>query len=295
MLTKKQFDVLELLATKKESLSQRQMAKFLNLSVGTINKTLSELAQLKFVEDNKISALGLSNLEKFRVKRAVIVAAGFGSRLVPITLNVPKPLVSVNGVRMIERTLDALLQADIKEIYIVRGYLGTQFNDLLFKYPNLKFIENPEYNNGNNIISVYKAKDYLKDAYVIEADLLIYNQNIIKKYQYSTNYLGIPVAKTDDWCLYTKNGYIKDVQIGGKNCYKMVGVSYWNEKDGAKLSEDLDKIYNSLGGKERYWDQVPLEYCKNNYHIAVRECKEEDVVEIDTFDELKKIDKSYRV
>ncbi len=295
MLTKKQFDVLDLLATKNEILSQRQMAKILNLSVGTINKLLSEMADLNFVENNKISAFGLNELEKFKVKRAVIIAAGFGSRLVPITLNTPKPLVRVNGVRMIERTLDALIEKDINEIYIVRGYLGSQFDDLLHKYPNLKFIDNDEYNNGNNINSILKAKDYLQNAYVLEADLLIYNKDIIKKYQYSSNYLGILVQETDDWCFYTKNGFINDVQIGGKNCYKMVGVSYWTEKDGAKLAEDVEKIYNSPGGKERYWDQVPLNYCKNNYHISIRECQAGDVVEIDTFNELKQIDKSYNV
>ena len=121
------------------------------------------------------------------------------------------------------------------------------------------------------------------------------NKNIIKKYQYSTNYLGVDVEETNDWCFYTNNKIIKKVAIGGKNCYQMIGVSYWTEEDGKKLARDVVEIFNAPGGKERYWDQVPLEYCIDNYKIYVRECTFDDIIEIDTFNELKAIDKSYDV
>ena len=283
------------MASQDSSLSQRKIAGLTKMSIGTVNKILSELVSLGFVQDNKITEKGLDALEPYRVKRAVIIAAGFGSRLVPITLNTPKPLVRVNGKRIIETILDPLVEIGIEEIYLVRGYLSTQFDELLYKYPNIKFIENQKYNEGNNIGSVYCAKDFLQNAYVLEADLLLYNKSLIKKYQYSTNYLGIPVSETNDWCLFTKSVFVSEVKIGGQNCYKMVGISYWTKEDGKKLSADVNKIYHSPGGTERYWDQVPLEYCKKNYKISVRECKTDDIVEIDTFNELKAIDPSYNV
>ncbi len=293
MLTKNQFDILEFLSDKEDKISQRKIAEYLDISAGTVNKTLSELIKAGYISENKLTDMGYDALKPYQVKRAVILAAGFGSRLVPITLNTPKPLVRVKGKRIIESTLDALIAAGIEEIYIVRGYLASQFDDLLYKYPTIKFIENPLYNEGNNIGSVYIAKEFLKNSYILEADLLLYTPSLIKKYQYNSNYLGIPVEETDDWCFYLKNNYISKLTIGGENCYKLVGISYWTEKDGEQLSKDTEKIMNSPGGKERFWDQVPLELCKDNYKISVRPCKQEDIIEIDTFNELKEIDKSY--
>lgn len=295
MLTKNQFDVLECIVSSKKRLSQRNIASKINLSVGSVNKILIELSDKGLIVDQQITQQGIDILENYRVKRAVIVAAGFGSRLVPITLSVPKPLVRVKGKRIIDSMLDALIEAEIEEIYIVRGYLGKQFDELLTKYPNIKFINNNNYNSSNNIGSVLIAKDYLKNSYVLEADLLLYNKNLIKKYQYSSNYVGIPVKETDDWCFYLNNKIISRVAIGGKDCYKMVGISYWTEKDGEQLSKDILTIWNSPGGKERYWDQVPLEYCKNNYKLSLRKCNQEDIIEIDTYNELKAIDSSYDV
>lgn len=293
MLTKNQFRILELLSGKTEKFSQRKISESLDISTGTVNKTLAQLTQDGLIADHKLTEKGWEALAPYQVRRAVIIAAGFGSRLVPITLNTPKPLVRVKGVRIIESILDALIAADIREIYIVRGYLASQFDDLLHKYPTIKFIENPAYNEGNNIGSIYFAREHIKNAYILEADLLLYNPSLIKKYQYTSNYLGIPVDETDDWCLYLKNNYISKLAIGGKNCYKLVGISYWTEQDGERLSKDVETIMKSSGGKERYWDQVPLELCKENYKISLRLCKQEDIIEIDTFNELKALDKSY--
>ena len=75
----------------------------------------------------------------------------------------------------------------------------------------------------------------------------------------------------------------------------MVGISYWSKEDGEKLAVDIPEVYASPGGKERYWEQVPLVYKKDHYAVEVRECHDEDIVEIDTFNELKAIDKTYDV
>ena len=97
MITKKEFDILAYLADVKEPSSQRAIAQATRMSVGSVNSTLSRLSESGYVEAGLITAKGLAMLEPFRVKRAVFIAAGFGSRLVPVTLNTPKPLVRVRG------------------------------------------------------------------------------------------------------------------------------------------------------------------------------------------------------
>ena len=294
-LSKKNFDLLALLASAKEKLSQRELSEKTGYSLGTVNKSIKELKEAGLVEGNLVTDAGLAALEPYRVKRAVFIAAGFGSRMVPVTLNTPKPLVRVNGKRIIDGLIDACLEAGIEEIVIVRGYLGEQFDQLLYKYPMLKFLDNKSYNEANNISSALLAKDLLQNAYVFEADLYISNPRIVTKYHYTSDFLGIKVERTDDWCFEEKDGFITEEKVGGMNCWQMVGISYWNAEDGAKLAKDIPAIYDAPGGHERYWEQVPLVFCKNNYKVAVRECLQEDIIEIDTFKELCAIDKSYCV
>ena len=179
----------------------------------------------------------------------------------------------------------------------MRGYLGELFDQLLYKYPMIKFLENPLYKEANYISSALIAKDLLQNAYVFEGDLLLSNPSIIRKYHYSSDFLGIKKDRTDDWCFRVKDGIITDEMLGGEgdDIWQLVGVSYWNEEDGKKLIHDIPDVFSSPGGKERCWEQVPLVYKKENYRVAIQECHEEDIVEIDTFNELKAIDKSYDV
>lgn len=294
--TYNEFEILTIIEREKVKLSQREIAKLSELSLGTVNKVITTLVNNGFIsDDNLITKKGLEALEPYRVKRAIFLAAGFGSRMVPITLNTPKPLVLVHGKRIIETLLDAVVKAEIPEIIIVTGYLGEQFEILLKKYPNIQFIDNKMYNEANNISSAYLVKDKLENSYVLESDLILYNPNLIRKYEYQSNFLATYVDMTNDWCFETKNGIITKQKIGGYNCHQMLGISYYDSKDGKQLNIDIDTVYNSPGGKERYWDQIPLDICKNNYKIYIRECKREDIVEIDTFNELKQIDKTYDV
>jgi CTP:phosphocholine cytidylyltransferase-like protein len=294
-LTRHQFDVLVFLSDQTAEITQRVIAEKIGRSVGTVNKIHAQLLDLGFLDGDDITTRGIEALAPYRVRRAVFIAAGFGSRLVPITLNTPKPLVRVKGVRIIDTLLDAVIAAGIEEIVVVRGYLGEQFDQLLYKYPGINFLENPLYNEANNISSAMCVRYHLQNAYVLESDLLLSNPKLISKYQYDSNYLGVPVEVTDDWCFETKNGVITKLKVGGINCHHMFGISYWNKQDGAKLAEHIKKVYEMPGGKERYWDQVALEYFIKEYEVTVRECTFNDITEIDTFSELKKLDETYRV
>ena len=294
-LTRKQFTVMEKVISSETPLTQRDAEKLTGFSLGTINKVFKELSDNGLILDGKATDKGIEVMEQYRAKRAVFIAAGFGSRLVPITFNTPKPLVRVKGTRIIDHLIDACLEAGIEEIYIVRGYLAEQFDQLLYKYPMVKFLENPVYNEANNISSGLIAKDLLSNSYVFEADLLLSNPKIITKYHYTSDFLAIKKDRTDDWCFEVKDKIITEEKVGGEDCWQMVGISYWNEEDGKKLATDIPDVYSTPGGKERYWEQVPLVYKKKNYAVEVRECFEDDIVEIDTFKELKQIDPTYDV
>jgi len=275
-------------------MTQRELAEVTKMSLGSVNRTLNALQEMNLIDGSCLTGSGFAALEPYRVKRAIFLAAGFGSRLVPITLNTPKALVRVKGARMIDTLLDAVVKVGIEEIYIVRGYLGEQFDQLIHKYPMIRFIENPIYNESKNISSAMCARHLMQRAYVLEADLVLFNPDLIRKYQYTSNFLGVPVKNTDDWCFETKNKVITKVKVGGNDCHHMFGISYWTEEAGAKLYDDIKKVYDMPGGKERYWDQVPLEYCLSNHTVEVRECTFDDIVEIDSFADLKKIDPIYR-
>ncbi len=295
MISKKQFNILALLTENRTKISQRLIAAMTKMSLGAVNQTIRELTDMGYINNGLITSNGLEALEPYRVERAIFIAAGFGWRLAPITLNIPKPLIRVKGVRIIDSLLDAVIAAGIKEIYIVRGYLSELFDQLLDKYPMIKFIENPYYIEANNISSIVCAGNLLSNSYVLEADLLLYNSKLITKYQYESNYLGVYTDKTDDWCLYTDNGVVKKMSVGGENCYRMFGISYWTKEDGEKLANHINHLYHSPGGKDLYWDQVALEYFIDQYNVYVRECTFDDIIEIDTFDELKSLDKAYDV
>lgn len=294
-LSREQFDVLDCLCEDREASVVNLPGILRKMKESEIEMVLADLTEKGFVREGTITTEGLAALEPYRVRRAVFVAAGFGTRLVPVTLNTPKPLVRVHGKRIIDGLLDAILAAGIEEIYIVRGYLAEQFDQLLYKYPMIRFIENPVYNETNNISSVLCARCHLENAYLLESDLLIHNPKVIRKYHYCSNFLGFFKERSDDWCFTLKDGYIATQKIGGVNCYQEFGISYWDEESGRRLAADLKEVYEQPGGKEFFWDQVPLGIRRDSYRVEVRECDESDIVEIDTFRELKEIDKAYDV
>ena len=196
-LSKKEFEMLVYIERYNgEKLSQRRLAAGTGFSLGAVNKLLPlllerELIDIPETKNVYITKIGLAALEPYRVKRAIFMAAGFGSRLVPITLNTPKALVRIHGKPMIETMLDAVVRAGIEEIYIVRGYLGEQFDVLKKKYPQITFVENPDYKEANNISSAMKVKDLFGGAYVLDSDLYLQNPDLIRKYEYCASYVGV--------------------------------------------------------------------------------------------------------
>ena len=298
-LSRYEFELLTYLEKHgKDVYSQRKLADDLTITLANSAKLVKDLVAHDYINELadgsiEISEKGLRALEPYRVRKAIILAAGFGQRLAPVTLDTPKPLVKVNGVRILDTLLDALYAKGITNITIVRGYKKEQFDELLEKYPTLHFIDNPEFNLANNISSAIHAIDLIDRCYICEADLYITNPDIINKYEYRSNYLGAKVSETDDWCFKKRNGCIDGYQLGGTDCYQAFGISYWNGEDAEKLKADLQKVYSMRGGKENLWEMIPLKIMRKNYHIEIRKCHKSDIIEIDNFIELIAADPSY--
>ena len=292
-LNRKEFAILAALAESQENLSQRALSSRTGFSLGTVNQIVRSLGERGLMRDGRITAEGTEALQPYRAKRAVFIAAGFGSRLVPVTLDMPKPLVPVRGKRLIDGLIDAVLAAGIDDIVIVRGYMAEKFDALTEKYPMIRFVDNPRYAEANNILSALCVKDELQNSYIFDADLLIRNPAVITRYHYTSDFLGVYKERTDDWCFPVKNGIIQDEKRGGLDCYQVIGISYWNAEDGARMAKDLQTVADMPGGREYYWEQVPMSVLKDRYRVAIRPCSEDDIMEIDTYAELKAIDPSY--
>lgn len=294
-MTKEEFDILVLLEKDRQCLPIQTIASRTGMDEAYTAALAGILEEQGLISDGSITEAGVAALEPYKTKRAIFIAAGLGSRLHPVTLKTPKPLVRVNGKRIIDTLLDGVIAAGIREIYVVCGYLAEQFRELKEKYPEIQLVTNPIYAEANNISSVLCVREHMQNAYVLEGDLLVLNPDIFDKYLYHSSYLGIPTAQTDDWYFKTnEDGVICELGIGSSDCYQMLGISYWNAEDGAKLPEHVKRTFEMPGGRDQDWCYVPLVSFADQYQVRVRECAPGDIEEIDTFEELKRIDPSYR-
>ena len=231
-----------------------------------------------------------------KAERAVIMAAGFGSRLMPLTKETPKPLIKVNGVRMIDSVIKALHKNGVNEIYIVVGYLKEKFDALKREYSGIELIENPYYDTCNNISSLYVAREHLENSLILDGDQIIYNDDVLSPYFEKSGYNSVWTdEETDEWLQQVENGkVISCSRTGGKRGWQLFSISRWNEKDGKKLKRHLELEFENKQNRGIYWDDVVMFNHFDEYDLTVRPMKYGDVIEIDSLDDLMKLDLSYK-
>lgn len=231
------------------------------------------------------------------VRRAIILAAGLGERLRPVTNTIPKPLIKVNGKRMIDTEIDALLENNITEIYVVVGYLKEHFSVLKEKYPTIQFIDNVLYNSCNNIASLYAAREHLEDCVILDGDQIIRNAAIFESPFFRSGYCSAWTdVETNEWLQTVEDGVVTSCnRRGGKQGWQLFSVSFWTAEDGKKLKGHLEKEFEAKKAQKNiYWDDLVMFCYPEEYQLGIRPIAKEDILEIDTIEELLESDAGYK-
>lgn len=297
----KQFYILKEISKEKNT-TQRKIASELKISLGSVNKILQDLIKNKMViykDKYLLTDKGKDFIDRYKVDKAIILAAGFGSRFVPLTYDTPKGLLEVMGEPMLERQIKQLQEVGIFDITVIVGYLKECFEYLIDKY-GVKLLFNPEYNKKNTLATLYHARDILSNSnsYILSSDNWIKN-NIFNTYElypwYSCVYSD---GYTKEWCIdFDKNNAIKDVHIGGENSYFMYGPVYFDKDFANEFLPYIKKYYKLEYTNEYYWEDILIK-CLHDKNckvppIYINKQDATNVYEFENIDELRLFDKSY--
>lgn len=284
------------------SCTQRELAQKMDISLGTVNSLIKECTQKNFISSDKndsnsyqLTEAGLEFLNSFKVDGALIIAAGFGSRFVPLTFETPKGLLEVFGERMIERQIRQLHEAGIFDITIAVGYLKEKFEYLIDKY-QIKLLYNPEYSCKNTLATIYRAREVLRgrNMYVLSSDNWLRN-NMFSLYEndawYASSYMK---GDTSEWALtYNKKGRITNIEIGGHDCWVMYGPVYFSREFSEEFLPILERAYHTPGTEQFYWEHVLMEHI-HHLPMDINQQPDNQIYEFENLEELRQFDPRYQ-
>ncbi|HIT43288.1 TPA: NTP transferase domain-containing protein [Candidatus Avacholeplasma faecigallinarum] len=227
------------------------------------------------------------------IENAIIMAAGLGTRMRPLTYKTPKPLIKVAGKPMIESVIEGLQQNDIRDISIIVGYLAEQFNYLVEKYPGVKLINNPYYNQYNNISSLYVARNELKNTVILDGDQLVMNSKLLKKEFTHSVYAGAEIEQfTDEWIMHSdQEGKILQCdRSGNDHGWRLYSLSKWRAGDSQRLKKRLEEEFEEAHHYDIYWDDIAMFDYFGEFPLYVMPIKANDIIEIDSVEQLRQVD-----
>lgn len=238
-----------------------------------------------WLKSGKLTESGYEALSPYKVDNAIIMAAGRSRRCMPLSNYLPKGLFEIKGDTMVERQIKQLHDAGIKQIIIVVGYLKEKYYEMAKKYKDLIVIDNTEWEEKNNISSIYAAKDYLKNSYICCSDNW-FAHNVYCDYVYDSYYACKYTDEfLDEYCVKAtdKEGYMTSVKKGGEKCWYTIGEAFFNKEFSAKFVDYMVKEYYDPEVKYMLWDDFQIRHI-DDLKLKVKgysddECKEFDTTE----------------
>ncbi|MBA4603109.1 NTP transferase domain-containing protein [Thermoactinomyces mirandus] len=220
--------------------------------------------------------------------RAILLAAGMGTRLRPITFTTPKSLIPINGEPLLERQIRFLKEIGVREIVVVTGYLHKKFSYLKEKY-HVTLIRNDRFDCYNNVYSMYLVRKYLPGAYVIDADNYLRRNFLLKKPDTSL-YFSAKKPFRNEWVIHAdRTNKVRNITIDEKgNNYILCGISYWSEADGRKLVRKLEETVANGNFKDLYWDNIVKDNI-DDLNVYLKKIDAPDTYEIDCIDDLHRL------
>ena len=295
MLAIQDFDILNLFfKNRNKKYTQREISSITKISLGKVNKTLKELKNNEFIDENlKITDKGLSALEPYKVDNAIIMAAGMSSRFAPLCYESPKGLLNVKGEKLIEREILQLKEVGIEDITLVAGYMSEKMLYLAEKF-GIDIVVNEDYFRFNNTSSLILVTEKLKNTYICSSDNY-FPKNPFEKYVYRAYYSAVyQEGETDEYCIdLDENDRIKGVTIGGKDAWIMLGHVFFNRDFSSKFSKLLKDEYHEQTVRDNLWETFYIRHLKELDNMYIRRYDIEDIKEFDSLEELRAFDERY--
>lgn len=288
MINRKEFEML-CVVMDHPGATQRDLAEFAGMSLGTVNRVYRNLAKTKLVADGRITTRGMRELNPYKVENAVIMAAGMSSRFAPISYEKPKGLLLVRGEILIERHIEQLLKAGIDDIIVVVGYKKELFFYLEEKY-GVEIVVNTEFASRNDNSSLMRVKDRLGNTLVCTSDIY-YTRNIFKPYVWKAYYAGqYCQGPTDEWCMsIDKSDRITGAQVGGADAWYMTDQAYFDRSFSERFSEILEAEYDDPRTAGKLWEEIYVEHI-DELDMELLRLEDGTVSEFDSLDAMKDFD-----
>lgn len=221
--------------------------------------------------------------------KAIILAAGLGTRLRPMTDNTPKALIKVKDKPLVEYQIEFLKEKGIDEIIVVVGYLHEQFDYLKEKY-NVELVFNDKYAEYNNFYSLYLVKEKLADSYVIDADNYLFKNMFRTDIDHSTYFSVYREDCENEWFLIYGDDYkVQDIIVDSKAGRILSGVSFWDKETAEKIVSFIDKAYESNEFMNLYWDNMVKDNIEK-LDVYVEELEPNSIYEIDSVKDYNKLE-----